>query len=358
MKKIMIVFLLLILFMPINVMGLSLSCRSCVLMDSDSGRVLYEKDKDNPRLIASITKIMTAILAIESGKLDEEVTVGEEVLTMYGSNIYIELGEKMKLLDLVYGLMLRSGNDAAIVIATYIGGTEEKFVEMMNKKAQEIGMDNTIFNNSHGLDEETQNKSTAYDMALLSSYASHNEIYMEIVGTKKYTVQSDKKSYIWNNRNKLLSRYEYATGGKTGYTPSAGRTLVTNASNNGLNLTAVTLNDGNEYISHETMYEYGFENYKKYKILDKKKFKIDDAYYPNKIYINEDFYYPLTESETEQIKVLVKLTKLEKLNNNDEVGKVIVFLNDEEIYSQKVYVKVKEENKNLFSRILSWLFDK
>lgn len=358
MKKVMIVFLLLILFNPINVTGLSLSCRSCVLMDSDSGRILYEKDKDNPRLIASITKIMTAILAIESGKLDEEVTVGEEVLTMYGSNIYIELGEKMKLLDLVYGLMLRSGNDAAIVIATYIGKTEEKFVEMMNKKAQEIGMTNTIFNNSHGLDEETQNKSTAYDMALLSSYASHNEIYMEIVGTKKYAVQSDKKSYIWYNRNKLLSRYEYATGGKTGYTPSAGRTLVTNASNNGLNLTAVTLNDGNEYISHETMYEYGFENYKKYKIIDRKKLKVDNTYYPNKIYINEDFYYPLTESETEQIKVLVKLTKLEKINNNDEVGEIIVFLNGEEIHNQKVYVKVKEENKNLFSRIWSWLFDK
>lgn len=194
MKKIMIIILSFVMLFPNMVMGLSLSCRSCVLMDSDSGRVLYEKDKDNPRLIASITKIMTAILAIESNRLEEEVVVGEEVLTMYGSNIYIELGEKMKLLDLVYGLMLRSGNDAAIVIATFIGGTEEKFVKMMNEKAKEIGMTNTVFNNSHGLDEVTQNKSTAYDMALLSSYASHNETYMKIVGTKKYTVQSDKKS--------------------------------------------------------------------------------------------------------------------------------------------------------------------
>jgi len=358
MKKIIVVFLLLILLVPINASGLSLSCRSCVLMDSDSGRVLYQKDKDNPRLIASITKIMTAILAIESGRLEEVVTVGEEVLTMYGSNIYIELGEKMKLLDLVYGLMLRSGNDAAIVIATFIGGTEEKFVEMMNKKAQEIGMTNTIFNNSHGLDEVTQNKSTAYDMALLSSYASHNKTYMEIVGTKKYTIQTDKKSYLWNNRNKLLNLYEYATGGKTGYTPSAGRTLVTNASNNGLNLTAVTLNDGNEYISHEAMYDYGFENYKNYKILDKKKFKIDSAYYPNKIYIEEDFTYPLTEEEKENVKVLVKLTKLDDVKDKDEVGVVIVKLNNEEIFSQKVYVKVNaEEKKGFFSKVWSWLFD-
>lgn len=108
MKKIMIIILSFVMLFPNMVMGLSLSCRSCVLMDSDSGRVLYEKDKDNPRLIASITKIMTAILAIESNRLEEEVVVGEEVLTMYGSNIYIELGEKMKLLDLVYGLMLKS----------------------------------------------------------------------------------------------------------------------------------------------------------------------------------------------------------------------------------------------------------
>ena len=356
MKKIIVV-IMLILVMPINVFGLSLSCRSCVLMDSDSGRVLYEKDKDNPRLIASITKIMTAILAIESGRLEEEVTVGEEVLTMYGSNIYIELGEKMKLLDMVYGLMLRSGNDAAIVIAYFIGGSEENFVKMMNDKAKKIGMTNTVFNNPHGLDEVTQNKSTAYDMALLSSYASHNDTYMKIVGTKKYSVQTDKKSYLWYNRNKLLGSYSYATGGKTGYTPSAGRTLVTNASHNNLNLTAVTLNDGNEYISHETMYNYGFENYKNYVILDKNKFKVDNAYYPNQIYIKESFKYPLTEVEKENVKVLVKLTKLDKINDNDEVGIVIVKLAGREIYSEKVYVRVNKEKKNFFQKIWSWLFD-
>ena len=348
---------MLILVMPINVFGLSLSCRSCVLMDSDSGRVLYEKDKDNPRLIASITKIMTAILAIESGRLEEEVTVGEEVLTMYGSNIYIELGEKMKLLDMVYGLMLRSGNDAALVIAYFIGGSEENFVKMMNEKAKEIGMTNTVFNNPHGLDEVTQNKSTAYDMALLSSYASHNDTYMKIVGTKKYSVQTDKKSYLWYNRNKLLGSYSYATGGKTGYTPNAGRTLVTNASHNNLNLTAVTLNDGNEYVSHETMYNYGFENYKNYVILDKNKFKVDNAYYPNQIYIKNSFKYPLTEVEKENVKVLVKLTKLDKINDNDEVGIVVVKLAGREIYSEKVYVRVNKEKKNFFQKIWSWLFD-
>ncbi len=207
---------------------------------------------------------MTAILAIESNKLDEMVTIGNEVLTMYGSNIYIEPKEKIKLIDLVYGLMLRSGNDAAIAISTYIGGTEEKFVKMMNEKAKEIGMKNTIFNNSHGLDEKTQNKSTAYDMAILSKYASKNKTYMKIASSKKYSVKTNKKTYMWNNRNKLLFSYEHLTSGKTGYTPDAGKTLVTTASKNGLRLTAVALNDGNHYETHRTLYEYGFNNYKKY----------------------------------------------------------------------------------------------
>lgn len=357
MKKVFII-LMIILMLPVQVQGLSVSSRSACLMDSDSGRVLYEKDKDTPRLIASITKIMTAILAIESNRLDEEVTVGEEVLKMYGSNIYIELNEKMTLRDLVYGLMLRSGNDAAIVISVFVGGSEENFVKMMNEKATEIGMKNTIFNNPHGLDEETQNKSSAYDMALLSSYASQNETYMKIAGTKKYTTQSDKKSYLWNNRNKLLFSYEFCTAGKTGYTPSAGRTLVTNASKNNLNLTVVTLNDGNEYQTHEELYEYAFSNYKNYKILDTKKFKIDDSYYPDKIYIKENFSYPLMEEEKDLIKVEVKLTKLKDYHDGNQVGIVIVKLGDEEIHTQKVYVKVTEKsNQNIFSRIWSWLFD-
>lgn len=357
MKKAFIILMIIIMF-PIQVQGLSVSSRSACLMDSDSGRVLYEKDRDTPRLIASITKIMTAILAIESNRLDEEVTVGEEVLKMYGSNIYIELNEKMTLRDLIYGLMLRSGNDAAIVISVFVGGSEENFVKMMNEKAIEIGMKNTVFNNPHGLDEETQNKSSAYDMALLSSYASQNETYMEIAGTKKYTTQSDKKSYLWNNRNKLLFSYEFCTAGKTGYTPSAGRTLVTNASKDGLNLTVVTLNDGNEYQTHEELYEYAFSHYKNYKILDTNKFKIDDSYYPDKIYIKENFSYPLMEEEKDFIKVEVKLTKLKDYQDGDQVGIVIVKLGDEEIHNQRVYVKVKEKsNQNIFSRIWSWLFD-
>ena len=358
MKKRIVIFLLILILIPTKSLALSLSCRSCILMDIDSGRVLYEKDINTPRLIASTTKIMTAIIAIESNRFNEIITVGEEVLSMYGSNIYLEVGEKMSLIDMLYGLMLRSGNDASIVIATYLAGSEEEFVKLMNKKAQDIGMINTTFNNCHGLDENTENKSTAYDMALLSSYASKNPIYTKIVGTKKYQVKTDKKTYIWYNRNKLLTEYKYSTGGKTGYTPNAGKTLVTTAKKDNLNLTVVTLNDGNQYDTHITLYEYGFENYKKYKILDKNKFKIDDKFYKNKIYIKNDFYYPLTDIEKDKVRVLVKLNKLDNLKNNDEVGNVIVFLSDNEIYSEKIYVKIQNKiKKGLFYKLKDFLFN-
>ena len=356
-KKIVIFFMLIVIVLPTSVNGLSLSCRSCILMDMDSKRILYEKDINSPRLIASITKIMTAMLAIENGNLSDTVIVGEEILKMYGSNIYLEVGESIKLKDLLYGLMLRSGNDAAIVIANHIAGSEEKFVEMMNKKAKKIGMKNTVYNNCHGLDDETENKSTAYDMALLSTYAYNNSIYREVAGTKKYKLSTDKKSYSWSNRNKLLFDYKYLTTGKTGYTPKAGKTLVTTASNGNLNLTAVALNDGNHYISHKEMYEYGFKNYKKYKILDKKKFKIDDNFYKNIVYIKNDFSYPLTEIEKDKIKIIVKLTKLDNYANDSIVGIVIVTLDSKEIYKDNVYVKKKEDKKkNIIVRFKEWIF--
>lgn len=352
MKKVIFVIMTLILLIPINVFGLSVTASSAILMDMDSGRILYSKDMHNPRLVASITKIMTAVLAIENGNLDDVVTVGEEVLTMYGSNIYIELGEKMTLRDLLYGLLLRSGNDSAIVIATYIGGTEEKFVEMMNKKAKDIGMINTTYSNSHGLDEVTQNYSTAYDMAILSSYANTLPEYREISGTKKWTTSTENKSYVWHNRNKLLSRYEYATGGKTGYTPSAGRTLVTTASKDNLNLTAVTLNDPNEYLSHENMFEFGFNNYKNYLIIDKEHFSIDKNFYKDKVYVKHSFSYPLRESEVEKVSIVAEILKLSNYKNNDKVGAVIVKLEDKEIFRENIYVQVGiKETKTFFDKV-------
>ena len=177
---------------------------SSIIMDIDSGRIFSEKASNEVRLIASTTKIMTAILAIESNRLEDIVTAKEEILSMYGSNIYLEYNENMTLLDLVYGLMLRSGNDASVVIASYVGGNIENFVKIMNKKAKELGLTNTIFSNPNGLDDDTKNYSTAKDLAILYSYAYKNKTFRDIVGTKYYKTTSDLKSYTWKNRNNLL----------------------------------------------------------------------------------------------------------------------------------------------------------
>jgi serine-type D-Ala-D-Ala carboxypeptidase (penicillin-binding protein 5/6) len=353
MKKITILVLLVLLFIPIKINAITVSARDAVLMDQDTGRILYGKNINDKRLIASITKIMTAIIAIESNKLDNTVKVGDEVFSSYGSNIYIEFNEQIKLIDLVYGLMLKSGNDAAMVIAKYIGGSEEKFVNMMNNQAEILGMTNTSFGNSHGLDEITQNYSTAYDMAKLMNYAMKNKTFKKIVGTKKYIAETNYKTYSWINKNKLLFSYKYATGGKTGYTEKAKKTLVTTATKNKLNLVVVTLDDGNQYESHKNLFEYGFSNYKKYVIVNEKNFKVvDDYFYRDKLYLKNSFYYPLTEVEKDNLTSKVLLKKIKNYKNNEVVGELTISLNNKIINKQNIYVKLDSKKESLISKFL------
>ncbi len=349
MKRLIIFFCLLIL--PINGLCYDINAKSLIVMEKDSNRVLLEKNAYEKKLIASTTKIMTAVLAIESGKLYHIVTIGEEVLKMYGSNIYIEYGENLVLLDLVYGLMLRSGNDAAVVIANYIGDSEERFVEMMNKKAKELGMNDTIFMNPHGLDEETQNYSTAYDMALLTAYASSLPMYLEIAGTTNYRCESDQKIYVWKNRVELLNSYEYLTSGKTGYTPRAGRVLATTATKDELDLVIVGFGNDYGYELHRNIYEDMFSKYRNYLILDKSNFST--MYNEKQTHIKNSFYYPLTSEEREKIKIKIDLFK--KPNKVFEVGEVYVYLDDDILHKEVIYIeKVKltfwQKIRSLFTK--------
>ena len=184
--------------------AISVPSNNAILIDQDSGRILFSKNINEKHLIASTTKIMTAVLAIESGKLDDMVTINESILKSYGSGIYIKEGEKISLRNLVYGLLLRSGNDAALAIEDYLGG-HDKFVNKMNEKAGKIGMKNTVFNNPSGLDDdETGNYSTCYDMALLMKYANNLYDFKEIDSTKKIMVETNANVYSWTNKNKLL----------------------------------------------------------------------------------------------------------------------------------------------------------
>lgn len=358
MKKIIILIVGIILIIPINVKAITTSATSSILMDIDSNRILYSKDIHNTRSVASISKIMTAIIAIESGKLDNKVIIGTEINKAYGSGIYIKEGEELTLRDLVYGLMLRSGNDAALAIANYVSKDTDDFVKLMNKKAKELGMNDSTFNNPSGLDNEKGNYSSSYDMAILMSYAMKNKEFKEITGTKKYTLKTNKNTYIWYNKNKLLSSYEYTTGGKTGFTEIARRTLVTTASKNNLNLVVVTLNDGNDWDDHKNLFEYGFNNYKSYKILDRDNFEVkDDSYYKNyDLYIKNSYSYPIVSGEEQNILIKVELKKLRKIKNKDKVGEALIYIGDEKIHSENIYVKVKKEKKeNFFTKIKKWI---
>lgn len=324
-------------------------------MEEDTKRVLVSKNMNKKMLIASTTKIMTAIVAIESGKTNEMVKVTDKVLEAYGSAIYLSIGEKMKLEDMIYGLLMQSGNDAALMIADYLGG-EEKFVKKMNEKAKEIGMKNTTFSNPHGLDEKTKNYSTSYDMALLMRYANSDPLFRKITGCKKHTVKTNEKTYVWANKNKLLYTYKYTTGGKTGYTDNAHRTLVTSASKGNMNLIVVTLNDGNDFQNHKELYEYGFNNYSMQKVFDKDKMNL-----PNKnIYALDDYFYPITKSEKDLINVDYQIKEKTNYSNNEEVGKAIIKLGNKVIHEEKLYINVKEKNsnssKNWFSKIINKIF--
>lgn len=345
MKKILLFFVLCLIFIP-KVSCSTSSAHSYVLMDAETGRVLDSKNMNDKSLIASITKIMTAVIAIESNKLDELVKVDDSILKSYGSGIYIQVGEEMLLRDMLYGLMLRSGNDAAVMIATYVAGSEEAFVKLMNDKAQKIGMKNTTFVNSSGLDNtDSGNYSTTYDMALLTRYAMQYDEYREIVETKEYTVKTNYKTYVWHNKNKLLN-YDYVTGGKTGYTEKAGRTLVSSASKDDMNLIVVTIRDSDDWNTHIELYNYAFSNYTSYKVLNKDNFNvIGDNYYNNNLYIKEDLCIPLKNSETGMLISKIKLEKLKNYKQNDKVGYIEIYIDDELLATKDIYVNKTEDYK-------------
>ena len=353
-----IILLTLLLFIPINISAFETSATSAILMDMDSGRILYSKDIHNKRSIASISKIMTAIVAIESGKINDEVVIGEEIRRAYGSGIYIKEGEHMTLQDLLYGLMLKSGNDAALAIANYVGGNVDNFVQMMNNKASELKMIDSIFNNPSGLDEDKANYSTAYDMAILTSYAMKNDVYRKIVSTKHHNVITDMNYYSWTNKNKLLLSYNYCTGGKTGYTEIAKRTLVTTASKNNLNLVVVTLNDGNDFSDHKNLFEEGFSKYKNYELLKSGDLKIiGETYYKtDQLYLKDTYQYPFSDEEKSMVTIKYNLNKLRQYNDNDEVGSVKIYLNDYEIKSFPIYVRVNNKKDKSFYNKIKGLF--
>ena len=279
--------------------ALQTNAEAAALIDVSSGRILYSKAGDKRMRIASTTKIMTAIIAIENGRLSDKVTVGKNAFGKEGSSIYLKLGEEISLNDLLYGLMLRSGNDAATAIAEHVGGSQEGFVYLMNRKAEEIGMTRSHFSNPSGLDAD-DHYSTADDMARLAAYALKNPVFREIVKTKTKRVSREGESWdtVWTNKNKMLSLYPGSDGVKTGFTKLSRRCLVSSATRDGQQLAAVTLNDGSDWADHSRMLDFGYKHYPQ-TLAVKKGEDLGQGYTAA-----EDFAYPLAEGESLERKLL------------------------------------------------------
>lgn len=353
------------LFYPISVQAdVQVSANNAVLMEQSSGRVLFEKNAHEKRPIASITKVMTAIIAIESGKMKEKVKTSRKAIYTEGSSIYLELGEKMTLEDLVYGLMLRSGNDAAVAISEHIGGSVEGFVYLMNEKAKWIGMTNTNFTNPHGLHDDNH-YSSAYDMALLMRYAMENELFKKISSTTTY--QSENRSYAWQNKNKLLTYYyDHCTGGKTGFTKNAGRTLITTAHKDNMDLITVTLNGPDDWRDHIQLFEWGFKNFELYTLKKEGEiqFKTKETESLINGYIHRPVYYPLSEKELRNIKSQIFLLQSPIKSNEDKIGKITFQLDEKNMKDAPIFsTKNKTDNHlygeafQLFKRIMGLNID-
>jgi len=352
-KKVLVI-LCIFLILPLNsifaaqqIMEPKITSAAAILMEQDTKRVLYGKNERKKVKIASTTKILTAIVAIENKSLEEKVTISKKAAGTGGSTVGLKSGSEVSLKSLMYGMLLKSGNDCAVAIAEYVGGSTEKFVEMMNKKAYEIGAKDTNCTNPHGLDTE-DNYSTAYDLALITCYAKTNETLSKMLGTESITMPFGTASKYLANTNRLLFTYEYCDGGKTGFTNIANRCLVATASKDDLKIVAVILGANTtdiRFSETKELLKYGIENYKMTDISESINWYIDIPVYKGNIYsyvkkFNFNQMLPLRDEEIEQI--YISQTIVPSLHapvvRGSYLGKIELYIDEELLYSKDVYL--------------------
>ncbi|MBQ6894274.1 MAG: D-alanyl-D-alanine carboxypeptidase [Clostridia bacterium] len=249
-----------LVFSSTGAMAFSLSAQSAILIDGATGEVIYEKNADKKMPMASTTKIMTAICTTENINSNVPIRVNSDAAGIEGSSIYLKAGEKITIKELLCGMLLNSGNDAATALALEVAGSVEKFSEIMNKTAIKIGANSTNFKNSSGLYDENH-YTTARDLAKIAAYAMENPLIRWIVGLKEIKISNDGKGLRYlKNHNKLLWQYEGCTGIKTGYTKKCGRCLVSSAKRGSKELIAVTLNAPDDWRDHKILFDYGFKD--------------------------------------------------------------------------------------------------
>lgn len=317
--------------------ALDLSARSAILLDSTTGRVLYEKNPDEKSLIASTTKIMTGLLICEQCSLDSRVQIRPEATNIEGSSMYLQAGEILSVQDLLYGLMLRSGNDAAAALAIFCDGSTEAFAARMNEKAQLLGLDHTHFANPHGLDSDG-NYSTARDLAKLAASAMENAAFRRIVSTRSATVGNRQLV----NHNKLLWRYDGAVGVKTGYTKAAGRILVSAAERNGRRLIAVTLNAPNDWTDHQKLLDYGFSGFRSTPVLTADLPLAEVPVLTGNVSsvraaAADSYSYPLAEGETAVVRLHLPAFVYAPVQAGEKAGEAVILVDGQETGSVDLY---------------------
>ena len=347
-----------------------MSAESYIVVDAGTGEVLFEENSSEKLPIASITKMMTALVVVENTEdISKVVTVDSESCGIEGSSVNLYKGEKISVRDLLYALMLESANDAAVCLARSVSGSVEAFANLMNEKASALGMTNSHFMNPHGL-EDAEHYSTAYDMALLWQEALKNDFLCQLVATKTYKMALDGKDgyRFLSNHNKLLKNYEPCIGGKTGFTKSAGRCLVTVCEKDGVKLITVTLNDPNDWEDHKSITDYAFSLYTRARLAEAGKISVAVPVVGGK-----KNTVTLTNRDTLEISVR-DITKVESrieaprflyapVDNGDKaVGKVIFYYNGREIATLDLYsldeVEINEVKPGFFKRIINWFTGK
>jgi D-alanyl-D-alanine carboxypeptidase/D-alanyl-D-alanine carboxypeptidase (penicillin-binding protein 5/6) len=344
---------------------ISVSASAAILIEADTGTVLFSKNEKQHRSIASTTKIMTTLLTLEAGDLDGQFTVDSTAILAEGTSMGLKEGDIVTRRALCYGMLLPSGNDAANAAAINISGSYSAFAEKMNRKAIALGMENSNFVTPSGLDADGQ-YSCAYDLALLTAYALKNEDFREICCKKSAKVKFGNPPYErWlNNSNKLLKNYPDCIGVKTGFTDNAGRTLVSAASRNGITLIAVTLNAPDDWDDHTRMLDYGFSKVKKHSVsydTENLTLVVTGSEKESVRLVAKQANLPLTKSQLNKVTTVVHLPKFiyADVKKGEAVGRIEYILNDRiiavsEIYTAEECVK-KPQEVDFFTRMIRFI---
>ena len=324
----------------------NISAKGASLIEVSHGDLVYAKNENARLPMASTTKIMTALVVLENSSLDDVITIEPSMVNIEGSSIYLHVGEKLTVEDLLYALLLESANDASVALAIHIAGDIDAFAQMMNEKALEMGLVNTNFKNPHGLDDD-EHYTTAYELGMIAKCAMENEKFVEICSTYKKSIPLDngEGTRLLINHNKLLRSYEGAIGIKTGFTRKCGRCLVSCASKNGVTLICVTLNDPNDWQDHKALLDYGFSQYENVKLASPGDYSVEmnsiGGEKTSFIAENTDELSVIVKGDTSNIYAVLEANRLisAPIRRGDCVGKIIFYNNNQIIGTLPLFSK-------------------